>query len=182
MRYFLMICQKRTVIAVLCLLVTVACSGCGALGKDFRYIDEPFYAEACGRMGDRDVSVSVFCDPTSYGEEVYKKLTVTFFAPEELKGMTVDLFSDGSGSLRLGNIEGGDCDFCGIAEPFLIFCPEGDISSVKKEKDGRVVTFGEGEGRVWYFFGGDGGLKRIEGAARGEKILLNVTNFYIIGK
>ena len=169
---------NKTVFAFFCLLagVTLLFSGCGGSREGAVGFGAPFVADAEGTIGGREVSMTVFCDPRRSGE-VCNKLTVTFSSPESLKGLTVSLFSDGSFTARLGELEGNTSYLFDAAAPYLVFCPEGDFLSVRVTEEGRSYTYGEGEDRVSYLFCAEGRLKSIEGVFGGEKISLKITNF-----
>ncbi len=176
---------NKTVFAVFCVLGTVifALIGCETLTDDIKIPQKPFFVEAFGEVDGEMVEVKVFCDPTLHStKEIYNKLTVTFFKPENLDGITVSLRSDGKATVRLNDIEEEMPYYGGLAEPYLVFLPSGEYSSVKKTDIGTEVVYGEGEERLVYFFGIDGQPKSIEGCFEGHKILLNVTKIYENGK
>lgn len=185
MREFFVICRNRTVVAVFCVIgvVLFALFGCEGLTENLTVPKKPFFVEAFGEVDGETVEIKVFCDPTTHStKEIYNKLTVTFFAPTNFDGITVSLRSDGKATVRLSNIEEEMPYYEGLAEPYLVFLPSGEASSVKKVDMGTEVVYGDGEERLAYFFDADGQLKRIEGCFEGHKILLNITKICENGK
>lgn len=176
---------NKTVIAFFCILgaVLFAFFGCETLTDDIKVPKKPFFVEAFGEVDGKQVEVKAFVDPTLHStKEIYNKLTVTFLKPTNLDGITVSLRSDGKATVRLNDIEEEMPYYGGLAQPYLVFLPSDEYSSVKKGDAGIEVVYGEGEERLVYVFGVDGQPKSVEGCFEGHKILLNITKICENGK
>lgn len=175
---FLLKIRYRTVFALLT-VVLIALSACEA--NQFRFIpsvSEPFSATVEGQIDRTQITALIWYDPTEHvTKEIYRKMTVTFLAPESLEGLAISLFSDGKVSAELGKqrFEGGLLRQA--VAPFLTLIPSSPYSTIQKEEDGSVtLTVREGEDTdLSYLYDKEGVLERIEGTKDGRNILFFVT-------
>lgn len=163
------------VFVVTCMISVLFCS-CGGKGTDlFAYTKDNLSTNVKGIVDGIAIEATVHFETLNEGEPA-RIMTVSYSDPESLKGITVNLYSDGTARSRLGNIDIGGA-FHGFAEPFLAICPEGDYSSISFTDDGgATVTFGEGEDSVKYYFKKESRLPaKIEGRMSGRQISLKLS-------
>ncbi len=125
-------------------LLLVSLFGCKDAATDpFAFADAPFTAAISGVWDGKPVEVQLFYHGklAEGGEEDRPLLTVSYRAPESLRGLTVTLFEDHHTEARLGESQKRGDYFYAVA-PFLSLLPDGRYDSIKREGEKTVVKKG----------------------------------------
>ncbi len=140
MSIWMKIFRYATGLAVLGLFLGLL--GCGSTAADyFAYAEAPFTAAVEGIVDGERVVVQLYYhgERNAEGEEPAPLLTVSYRAPESLKGLTVTLYEDGSTDARLGDRR-KQGDFSHVIAPFRAFLYCGDYDSIHQEGERTSLT------------------------------------------
>jgi len=160
-----------TVFAAICLILVTHVSCKGVESDLFAYSKESFSAKVEGSVDGIAIEAIVHFEAAGEGEQS-RIMTVSYLAPESLKGLTVSIYSDGTARSRLGNTEIDGGIFHGFAEPFSAIRPSGDYSSVNldSEENATVEFINDKESVKYYFKKGTRLPVKIEGRVSGRQI------------
>lgn len=174
--------SKKHIYKTLFALLTVllGCLAACEIGgvEDVNCLKLPFSATVEGDVDGVKVKADVFCDPTEHlTKEIYNVMTVTFYAPESMDGITVSLRSDNKATVRLKNTEDEKPLYEKIIEPYLTLMPRAEYSTVEKTDDGFKIVYNADGCDLVYIFDEDGIPKSIEGEVRSRKVRLDIIKF-----
>ena len=134
----------RTKSAVVFLVLTLFGLLLGGCAKDTDYFDDfqgAFSAEVEGEMNG--VAFSALVEAAAAPAEGMREVTVTFYAPEGVKGVTVRRNADGTCVLSSGNVS-VEPDAAGFAPLLDLFPISGQVNAVTLTDEGYTKVAGNG--------------------------------------
>jgi hypothetical protein len=138
---------------ILCVFVLgFMLNSCAAVGSvdHFGYTSGGFDAKIDGRIDGEEVSV-IFKSRHADGEG--NNVTLIWETPSAIDGLVLSRKTTGEYEARLGELVLHDFNAEGLLEPFLPLLYSGDITSIRKNRDGRtIILVKEGELDLEYVF------------------------------
>ncbi|MBQ3483439.1 MAG: hypothetical protein IJA78_04610 [Clostridia bacterium] len=133
----------RRLLAIVLLLCLLACAGCTATSGDwFAPFQGGFSAELDGTLGGVAFAAQMVADaPDANGA---RAVTLTFYAPEGLKGATLTRGKEGRVTFARAGLELQDPPVAAIGALFELFPTGGEVQSVRVTENGNTRVTGEG--------------------------------------